>query len=135
MKKNIVFLLLTIILGACSSDQTPDVQQQVPHSYYVKYEVKDLTSLHLFRGNHGRKVIMFTTENGLKSISREPHQNWEATYGPFKKGTTVKLICPSGDWTALSARIYVSRDKEPPIIKAEQFETQNPPILSYTIDF
>ncbi|MCR5130626.1 MAG: hypothetical protein K6C10_04085 [Prevotella sp.] len=149
MKK--IFLLLMLALGAlmvvsCSKDDDKDVinpdqqeeQQQEKEDevrYYVKYEAT-CKSQHL----SVTRTYTFTTENGTQTIQETNSTKtttWEGTYGPVKKGFKTSLKCligESGSLISCHARIYVSRDKEPFVIKAEG-NGENSLNLEYTIDF
>ena len=140
--KRIVFLLLllmsaTFVFVSCSKDDNEDVVNNIEEDtrYYVKYEVK-ITSLHT--GVY--RTYTFNTENGeqvekTKNSSRTTA--WEGTYGPVKKGFLAKFTCKI-DGSELDntcqARIYVSREKEPFVVKAESSGT-NKINISYKIDF
>lgn len=79
-------------------------------------------------------AITFTSENGTETVTTTA-LSWDGTYCPLTKGTTIRMNVASktsGEYN--HARIYVSRDKEPFVIKAE--DAGNHDIaLSYTIDF
>lgn len=126
-------ILLLAITSSCSSDNEKTLENELDNTrYYVKYEC-ELNTQHL----NIVKTISFTTENGNETINTTD-MSWEGTYGPLKKGTTVHLDCqiPSNYQYSRGnfARIYVSREKEPFVIKAEDSGKHNIS-LSYTIDF
>ena len=76
-------------------------------------------------------TVIAVSDNGSSTGS------WEATYGPLKKGFTtyLKFVNQSTyDLNQCHARIYVSREKEPFVIKAEESGV-NSLNLSYQIDF
>lgn len=141
------FLLITLF--SCSNDEKeekvtpPDpVQQeqtqgtptQTPEEqarYYVRYEVQ-FTTQH----NNANRVIKYTNEKGEQTIKLENDFTWEGTYGPVDKGFVAKLSgrCPNYSYSAsIHGRIYVCREREPFVIKAE--DTSREINLRYAIDF
>ena len=150
MRKLILILLplLTFMINSCNKDdeksepvntntsnssQQGNVQPEEVR-YYVKYEMSS-TTLHAAV----RRTLTFTTEKGTQTIEIKPSNiektvNWEGTYGPFKKEATVTFYCSQNEGGTMHGRIYVSRDKEPFVIKAEQNSTASIS-LGYTIDF
>ena len=103
--------------------------------YYVKYEIEMKT-----RWINTINTITFISDNGVQSFEAEGSKNWTATYGPISYGTKVYLkINRNGDedytpGETNQARIYISKNQEPFVIKAE--DSGNKDIyLSYTIDF
>lgn len=140
--KRLMFLLMivsaTCMLLSCSKDDDNDnVENNSVEDtrYYVKYEVK-ITSLHT--GVY--RTFTFNTESGeqvLKTTNSSKSTTWEGTYGPVKKGFLTKFTCRidgSEIDNTCQARIYVSREKEPFVIKAESSGT-NKISISYQIDF
>ncbi len=144
-----VVLFLTLFLFSCSKDEVEDKtspsdpteqkQEDLPAPeesarYYVKYEVSFQTQ-HI----NANRVIKFTNENGEQEIKLDERSTivtWEGTYGPVKKGFMAKLDCstPSYDYSvSIHARIYICREQEPFVIKAE--DTDRFVYLKYTIDF
>ena len=128
----------TCMLLSCSKDDDDDnVENNSVEDtrYYVKYEVK-ITSLHT--GVY--RTFTFNTENGeqvLKTTNSSKSTTWEGTYGPVQKGFLTKFTCRidgSEIDNTCQARIYVSREKEPFVIKAESSGT-NKISISYKIDF
>ena len=131
-------LLLFPLVQSCSKDDDNNIerpQQEEPTRYYVKYEVTSTTQ-HV----NVNRVVKFATEKGEESISLEERKNtvsWEGTYGPVQKGFVTSLDCSIPNYTyssVIHARIYVSREKEPFVIKSEgegKYFLQ----LSYKIDF
>lgn len=141
MKKNVFYsfiMLFYLLFSSACTDDTPiqDNPQEQPVEetrYYVKYEVKSKFGNRVF----AKQNIVYTTDTGSQNYSQESYSTtsfeWEGTYGPFKKGDAVKLEV-SNSIMDISGRIYVSRDKEPFVIKAEGSGKK---ILSlqYSIDF
>lgn len=134
----LTLFLFSMSFVCCSSDdesEQENVSQEEDVRYYVKYEM-EMPSLHI----NVTKDISFVSENGSETFNTMD-KTWEGTYGPLKKGTKLYLNVVSRSPTEYSysqtnnhARIYVSRDKEPFVIKAE--DTGKHDIsLSYTIDF
>lgn len=126
----ISFLILTsLMLCTCSSDN-----EELTARYYVKYEVQAYT----YHKNVPKKIT-FITDKGKETIELNDAKthNWEGTYGPVSKGFEAQII---GELTRdynyereFHARIYVCRDKEPFVIKAEGTGTSVN--LTYEIDF
>ena len=118
------FLFLTTILSltSCSSSEDSEIPQEEAR-YYVKYEVS-------FKTQHTNttKDIKFTTEKGIEKISfteKTKTLSWEGTYGPVNKDFIASISCnvPSYSYSSeIHARIYLSREKEPFVIKAEGTE-------------
>ena len=82
-------------------------------------------------------TLRFATEKGIEKQEFRGSYNWEATYGPVKKGFETYMWCISSEdprWTNLHGRIYVSREKEPFVLKAEGSDGDDL-TLRYTIDF
>ena len=133
MKKFFYFVLCIAFfsLYACSSDND-NLSEET--RYYVKYEVEAYTQ-HI----NVPKIITFITETGKESIELNDKNThtWEGTYGPVSKGFEAQIICELGkDYNyrrEFHARIYVSREKEPFVIKAEDTDTSIN--LTYKIDF
>lgn len=115
----------------CSSDND-ELSEET--RYYVKYEVEAYTQ-HI----NVPKKITFITESGTETIvlNDKNTSTWEGTYGPVPKGFEAQIICELGrDYNyrrEFHARIYVSREKEPFVIKAEDTDTSIN--LTYKIDF
>lgn len=118
----ILLVLGLFLFSSCSTDETePDLSQSVDKSrYYVKYEVT-------FSTQHVNTVknVSFTTEKGTEKISFTEWTNtksWEGTYGPVDKDFKASIDCAVPNYkyeSTIHARIYLSRDKEPFVIKAE----------------
>ncbi len=121
-------------LGGKDDDKI-DNEKEEDVRYYVKYKL-DMPSLHI----NVRKTIRFVTENGVQSFDTMDMQ-WEGTYGPLKKGTKLFLECASHSQseynysqTNYHGCIYVCREKEPFVIKAEDSGKHDISLL-YFIDF
>ena len=121
---------------SCSKDDddNDNVKQPVEETrYYVKYEVS-CSSLH-----NAKRTYSFSTEKGDQTVTSENHGStkWEGTYGPVSKMFFAKFSCTidekEQDCTC-HARIYVSREKEPFVIKAEGTGRKSLNI-SYQINF
>lgn len=135
MKKVLLFLfLLPFVVCSCSSDEKDDKRIVEEHSYYVKYEVHASSYDGFKYWPYFDMTYSFTTEEGLKRITTglAKEHNWEAMYGPFKEGDIVML----GVSRAISnqARIYVSRDWEPFVIRAANAVENSSIMLQYTIE-
>ena len=150
--KKILFLLMMVsaacLFNSCSKDDDDNVVEVVPKEdnnqqtnnqveeprYYVKYEVTCTTSKLSVN-----RTYTFNTETGeqtVKSVNSTKTTTWEGTYGPVKKGFQTSLRCNvETEYTSsCHGRIYVCREKEPFVIKAEG--TGNTSLnLSYKIDF
>ena len=128
-------LLLAFISCSKSDDNEETVVPQEPARYYVKYEVTYNTQ-HI----NAKRTISFTTESGTKTINLETQAknvSWEGTYGPVDKNFVASLDCDTPGYqyrSTIHARIYVSREKEPIVIKAEG-ENNTSLFLQYKIDF
>lgn len=151
MKRSLFFycfvILFSLVTVSCSTDDDEN-DSSVPVSYstdndekdssvryYVKYEVT-FNSQHI----NANRVIKFANENGIQTITLNQQTSgvsWEGTYGPVSKNFTASLECTTDDYmyrSNIHARIYVSRDKEPFVIKAENEDSRSIS-LSYKIDF
>ncbi|MCR5714768.1 MAG: hypothetical protein K6F98_07580 [Bacteroidales bacterium] len=133
--KSLLFFLITIVsaqmLTSCSDDDDDSAR------YYVKYEVTIQTQ-HV----NPDRTISYTDEKGNQTFVNSEWiklWEWEGTYGPVNKNFVASLDCSTAkyDDTVIHARIYVSREKEPFVIKAEGTNTLNSKSLSltYKIDF
>ena len=133
------------LFNSCSKDDD-DVAQVEPKEqqtnnqveearYYVKYEVSYKT-----RWLNDVVKVTYMTETGEETSRIDNGSQtgrWEATYGPLKKYRTTSLKFfnqSSHDLNTCHARIYVCREKEPFVIKAEGSGV-NKLELSYNIDF
>lgn len=131
-----VSIMTCMVLLACSSNDSHDevITPQEDTRYYIKYEVNSTSEAGLGFMSSYNQTITCTTEKGKETITKTGNKiEWDATYGPFKKGTSVSLNVSAA--VNNHARIYASRDKEPFVIKAEDSQKSNPIQLSYTIDF
>ena len=136
MKRSLFFYSFVILFGlmavSCSTD---DDENDSSPRYYVKYEVT-------FRSQHinANRIIKFATEDGIQTMSLNQQtsgDSWEGTYGPVSKNFTASIDCTTDDYqyrSNIHARIYVSRDKEPFVIKADGQDSRTVS-LSYKIDF
>lgn len=138
MKHFLIFgtLLLLVVSSSCSKeDDEKIVETNESARYYVKYEVKYNT----YHYNASR-VIKFATENGIQTLDLVKQSNevsWEGTYGPVNKNFVASINCDTPGYnysSTIHARIYVSREKEPFVIKAEG-ENSHSLVLQYKIDF
>ena len=119
-----------------SQTETPTQKEEVEESrYYVKYEAQMPS-----KWTNTIKTITYASEKGRQEFNTT-EKSWEGTYGPLKKGDKVYLTIKSQSPDEYNyvqsynkARIYVSRDKEPFVIKAER-EGREDLTLVYTIDF
>ena len=136
MKRSLFFycfvILFSLMAVSCSTD---DDENDSSARYYVKYEVT-FNSQHI----NSNRVIKFATENGIQTMSLTQQSSgvsWEGTYGPVSKNFTASIDCTTDDYqyrSNIHARIYVSREKEPFVIKAEGQDSRTVS-LSYKIDF
>lgn len=103
--------------------------------YYVKYEVEMKT-----RWQNTINSIMYVSDKGAQKLEVEGTTNWTATYGPLNYGAAVSLKIHRENTKDYEyggynhARIYVSRNQEPFVVKAES-SGANDLSLSYKIDF
>lgn len=137
MKKLLFFCLISALaLVSCSKDEeVPEVPVEEPVRYYVKYEVTFNTQ-HINAPRH----INFTNENGNQTIRLTNESKtviWDRTYGPVDKNFVASLDCNVGTYQHSSniyAKISMSREKEPFVLKAEGSGTKTVS-LWYKIDF
>lgn len=141
MNRNILLILATFMFSfafvSCSkdSDKEEPVVIEEPARYYVKYEVTFETA-HI----NPTRVLKFATEKGIQTINLEQKTKtvtWEGTYGPIEKGFKTSLDCSTPNYaysSVIHGRIYVCREKEPFVIKAED-EGDHSLLLNYSIDF
>lgn len=133
MKKLLLFGLL-LVFASCSKEDDVPVEEPVVR-YYVKYEVT-FTTQHL----NAPRNITFTNEEGSQTISITDYAKtitWDRVYGPVDKNFVASLDCNVGSYEYTSnihAKISMSRDKEPFVIKAEGSNTKSIS-LRYKIDF
>ncbi len=138
--KNILFSLVSFfimafimpVLSSCSKDDDSEIIPEEKSNYYVKYEI---VCYHWERGS--RLTITYNDDKGKQSIELKNGSAgtlWDATYGPVKKDFEAyleyNLSASRGD---LCGRIYVSKDKEPFVIKAEERALSGK--LNYKFDF
>jgi hypothetical protein len=119
---SLFMIMLGLCLVSCSSDS-----DDAGSRYYVKYSV----SVRTYPVRIQNTTIKCETPEGEKTIKTV--DAWEATYGPVSKSFKPKLNC-SAKYGTLTGRIYISRDKEPFVIKAENSKESNL-TLSCNIDF
>ena len=143
MKKTLLFFLMALIimgthmLMSCGDDDKDIATQEESARYYVKYEVKIQTQ-HI----NADRTISYTDEKGKHSFTNSEwmkSMEWDGTYGPVDKNFVASLSCQTAydDNTQIYARIYVSREKEPFVVKAEGNNEKGRCSLSlyYKIDF
>lgn len=123
-------IAMNVGFTSCSSDDDSSSIPEEKTDYYVKYEVS--------ARNAGYAKITwdleFSTDKGTENATLLDGGKWEATYGPFTKGTKVFLRLSGGSSSyPANARILVSKDKEPFVIKAEHIGGSH--LLKYQIDF
>ena len=134
----IMLVILSILMMvACGSDDDREAIKNNPKdvgesidTYYVKYEVKN-----------GQQVSWAKkTERKLrckdvgKEITNTIYEEWEGTYGPFKKGDQVYFYVTTNGRYNSNARLSVSKNKEAFTTKAEQREASNIDLI-YTINY
>lgn len=133
MKKNLLyalFFLFGFIVVSCSDDDNVE-----PARYYVQYDVT-FTTQHV----NANREIKVATEKGIQTISLENQAQtvtWSRTYGPVNKNFLTSIECSTPGYTyrsTIHAKISVSREKEPFVLKAEN-EGDHSVALSYKIDF
>ena len=129
----IVLMIMTMFVSSCTAESELDKEPEESARYYVKYEVNVKNGW----SSKTTHTITFTSEDGPASIVHEVKGfgsiKWEGTYGPFQKGDKVSLSAKNHQMD-YHGRIYISREKEPFVIKAEGTgaEILN---LQATIDF
>ena len=120
---------------SCTTDDDENDSSDSSVRYYVKYEVT-FNSQHI----NANRVIKFATENGIQTMTLNQQTSgvsWEGTYGPVSNDFTASIECTTNDYeyrSNIHARIYVCREKEPFVIKAEGQDSKTVS-LSYKIDF
>ena len=143
MKSKFLFLLmlpLFLLAGCSKEDDNPadDYDDKTEEAvYYVRYEVS--MDYHLYQSTTRLKEITFMSDNGLQSF-KTSESYWEATYGPFAKGDSLCLQVKGDNGFVIAgtcyARLFVCRNSEPFVVKAEQVSSSDAYLsLSYTIDF
>lgn len=122
--------MFSMSLSCCSDDE-----EASGGTYYIKYEMS-ASSIY----SRVKKTITVQTDEGVKEYNTISN-TWEATFGPVSKPFTAFCNCTLTndegyvwDNTNLHCRIYVSRNAEPFVIKAEDSGSK-PITLSYKIDF
>lgn len=127
MKKGLIatFILAVIAIVATGCLKYEDVAENGKNktsSYYVKYKVY----MPLYIGEYGAmpKRITVSTNEGQKEYEISSDE-WEKSFGPFKKGETVTLkseVIKGGmqNHTESYIQIFVRKDKEDYILKAEE---------------
>lgn len=143
MKKLLILSLIFIsaftlmTLTSCSKDDGDSNFSVEDVRYYVKYEVSFQTE---FRNTV--RHVAYTDEKGRHTLTFSElgkEMEWNGTYGPVDKNFVASLNCSTegNNIDVIHARIYVSREKEPFVIKAEGNNAANhkPLSLSYAIDF
>ena len=129
----IVMMIMTMFVSSCTAESELDKEPEESARYYVKNEVNVQNGW----SSKTTHTISFTSEDGPASIVHEVKGfgsiKWEGTYGPLQKGDKVSLSAKNHQMD-YHGRIYISREKEPFVIKAEGTgaETLN---LQATIDF
>ena len=128
----LVIFTLLLTFTACDNGNGKDND-----TYYVKYETS-MTSIYIIK----KSYIKISTENGIKNIETSPA--FSETFGPVSKGFLASLetyldVSSSLVQTSVTARIYISKNSEPFVLKA--FDTSacpmsnNPIKINYKIDF
>ena len=129
----IVMLIMTMFVPSCTAESELDKEPEESARYYVKYEVNVQNGW----SSKTTHTITFTSEDGPASIVHEVKGfgsiKWEGTYGPFQKGDKVSLSAKNNQMD-YHGRIYISREKEPFVIKAEGTGAETLK-LQATIDF
>lgn len=141
----VIALMISPIFIACGDDE-PDTSSkensenqkenqagnQVESSnYYVMYEIEKVQT-----GDNRviETIITYVSEKGEQNLTLKNVRTWTGTYGPLKNGDNVYLLIDGTDPFQRRARIYVSKNKEPFVIKAESYFVYDASLL-YTIDF
>lgn len=128
----ILFIALVFGLGGC--------KKQSNDNYYVRYEVYTEST------HYGQSLeLSVNTDSGVLNIETTVpgtgvRNVFSEQYGPLQKGfqTGLKVISNPGtyswSWFTVSVKIYVSKNTEPFVLKAEKSGT-NVCEASYVIDF
>ena len=118
----IVMMIMTMFVSSCTAESELDKEPEESARYYVKYEV-DFATQH----TNTEKIVTFQTETGPMEISFTEwtkKKSWEGTYGPVDKNFVAYIKCSVPDYkydSEIHGRIYISREKEPFVIKAEGY--------------
>ena len=140
--KRVIYIILAVTLTICFTSCTKDEEEnkddvenmkspetsapQEEVRYYVKYEVRWSANQIV------KRYITYSTEKGKETAEfYQKGLEWDGTYGPVKKGFVADISLDAPMVSNIRIRIYVSRDKEPFVIKAETSGTS----AKYTIDF
>lgn len=119
---------------ACTSDNdedNPQEKQEEAHVYYIKYEV--LAPILIY--GIGDNTISYTNETGVQKVTTKDVK-WELTCGPVKKSFTAKLsshTSVTGNSSKIQVKIFVSRDNEPFVLKANTEEGEKASV-KYTVN-
>ena len=111
---------------ACTSDNDEDT-----HAYYIKYEV--LAPILVY--GIGNNTISYTNEAGVQNVTTK-NVKWEITCGPVKKGFTAELsshTSVTSNSRKVQIKIFVSRDNEPFVLKANTEDVENASV-KYTVN-
>ena len=118
-----------------SGDKEVDEDKAEKPRYYVKYEVETKTNW-----TNTTNEIIFYSDKGLQSVVTTGTSTWTGTYGPLSYGHSVYLKIKRNNLKDYNyggtnhARIYICREKEPFVVKAEATGKKDVD-LTYRIDF
>lgn len=124
------------IFTSCSDDDSNTIPEQEPVRYYVKYEMTSKT----YHDNQPR-IITVNTEKGIQTITLKDtwkNTSWEETYGPVNKSfiPSLEVNIKKDDYSStIQGKIYVSREKEPFVLKAQGSSGTYSLSLTCSIDF
>lgn len=123
MKKYTIWGLLVLFMMlfvSCTAESELDKEPEESARYYVKYEIS-ATTQHFSVEKH----FTVMTDKGAEDFYFDEDtktSSWEGTYGPVNKDFVASIKCSVPDYrysSSIHARIYISREKEPFVIKAE----------------
>ena len=116
----IVMMIMTMFVSSCTAESELEKEPEESARYYVKYEVT-FTTQHI----NAEKHFTIMTDKGAEDFTFDEERKtstWEGTYGPVAKDFVASIKCSVPDYrysSVIQSRIYISREKEPFVIKAE----------------
>lgn len=110
--------------------QTTTSDSKKETNYYVMYEMVSQSSV---GGASLKTTLNYVTEKGEQTVTTNK-TSWTGSYGPLKEGDKVSFKVETNSPYQHLARIYVCKNNEPFVIKAEKYFTSKASLI-YTIDF
>lgn len=128
---------ISIAVCGCSKDEVFNSESNEDSRYYVKYEVYMPLGYYM---QETELLISYISESGESHIITS-NDEWEGTFGPFKKGSELYLKAEAksgGIRTNVEyyIKLSVSKDKEPFVVKGEKRGMEVSSLYTeYKIDF